>query len=380
MYCDAYFDKNKMWYFDKELPALCEIDFETHNMRVLANYYGKNNIQPHKVFCVNQVLFVTFLDATRIWKFDMDKEILQEFIDDISFVDDCDKPYVFTVLVDDRIWFIPRYKTASMCYFDLSKELFFVNDKLQRKIGMYEKKDEIPIVSLSEYGTQLWAVLWNTNQYLKYDFHSGELELFELKNSNIHLNSICYDGESVWLTQTDNTNLICVDAKGNIVSIKIGDKKTEEQYSRIMNLNDDIIVLPRFGDTIILVCKKTREIREVEISRKFLSEDKLKKGYSKILGCHETQEKIYLFPWGIADLLFVNKEEMKIEKVKINNEVKMYREYMDGLLKDGMNFKESWHIGLSQYIEWVLACQGQMNSGKLSNKHSIFHAIVDMID
>lgn len=380
MYCDAYVNENKMWYFDKDLLAVCEMDFDTYTTRILANYYGKRNALPYRVFCVDKILYFTFLDAHRVLKFDMEKNILQEIIDDNSFVSDCANPYVFTVMTDNRIWLIPRYKTTPTCYFDLSKELFYQDDTLNREIDKYVKKNEMAIVFPAEYDTQLWAVLWNTHRYLRYDLRSGEVEIFELRNTNIHLSSICYDGKSVWLTQTDNANLICVDGEENIIIAEDGNESSEEQYSRIVNLKDDIIVLPRFGNQIILICKKTKEIRKVEINRKFFSEDKLRGGCSKIIECHETQGEIYLFPWGITDLLLLDKEEMRIKKVNANNELKIYRDYINDLLMNGMSLKENRHIGLKQYMEWVLACQGQMNTLSLTNKNSIFSAIADTVN
>lgn len=379
MYCDAYVNGNKMWYFDNDLQALCEFNLDTCNLTIIEKGHVEGNLISNNIFYRNGMLYITFCNSNGILKFDMEKSVFREIMskEDIKLTSDCKKSYDFQTIVDNKIWQIPTYMDKPVCCYDLSKKQFYQNNMLNRSIEKYVKTNERTIVYASGYDTQVWSVIWKTHRYLKYDLRSGKIEIFQLKDSNKHLNSICYDGENVWLTQIDSTDLICVNHEEYVISIEDEDKNKKEQYSKIVNLKDDIIVLPRFGNEIILVCKETRAVRKIEISDEYFPNYRIESQCSKIVGCYEVEEKIYLFPWGISDLLLLDKKKMLIESIKIKNSSEIYRKYINDSIKNRKSMKECYHIGLSKYMENILFSERQEGMQSLKNGKMIFRSVVD---
>ena len=375
MYGDVYVNKNEMWYFDSGLQALCVFDLKSYSVRVVARYYKGGRLFSQKIFHVNGIIYITFYNCSGILTFDMKKGVFQEIVNEEKglFIAESENIYGYQMLVDNKLWMIPRCVSHTVCYCDLHTKQLIQDNRLNKYIDKYVDSNKQTIVFASEYKSQLWSVLWNTHRYLRYDLHSGEITVFELENKDVRLNSVCFDGERVWLTQLNSTDLICVDDEEHIVRIE-GDSQ-ENQYSNIVNLQDDIIVLSRYGESIILIDKNTRIVRKINMPGKYFIGGKIENGSSLIVGCHEMENKIYLFPWRISDLLLLDKENLTIECVNIKNEEKFYAECMDDMLGNGMSIIENSHMNVDRYMNWVLSSEKQESKQALKKGDSIFLSI-----
>ncbi len=351
---DAYFDEDIMWYFDNSIFSLCRMNLKTGKVDILAVYTGERTFGARRIFANKGVLFITAYNSSDILKYsksenkiDVLKNVQETFLPEYLH-----NFYDYHMCIEDKIWFFSTYYEKPVYYFDMQTEQFYQDDILNKYISKHIEKGKIAALYANGYKDCYWTALYNTNIFIKHSLKDRSIEEFKIVDANIHLNAICYDGEKIWLTQSDNGNIICIEKSGKIINIFEGiSNGVGKEFSKIINTRDRIVVLPRLGDTLLLIDKKDMKMRKVNLTEMDLDYVSSKHGWAKILNCLELEDKLFFLPWGLDSLFTIGRSGSELKKIEISY---LESELMSIMLNREKSISESQDISLECLVKYSM--------------------------
>ena len=375
---DAYFEDGYMWYFDNAIFALCRMNLKTGKVDILAAYIGKRTFLRNRIFAYKDVFFITAYNSSNVLKYTKIENKIDELKNEHErFLSESNYNfYDFHMCVEDKIWYFSKYHTKPVYYFDMHKEQFYQDDIRNKYISRYINKGEIATFYSNGYEDCYWSAIYNTNIFIKYNLKDRSIEEFKISDTNIHLNAICFDGEKVWLTQSDNGDIICAKLSGEIVNIFNGiSNGVGNEFSKIINTRDNIVALPRLGDILLLIDKKDMKMCKINLKESGLESVASRAGYAKIINCFELEGQLLFPPWGLNSLFSISRLGGELQKIDISY---LESELWDIALNREKCLYESQDINLECLIKYNLLSENKAYMDECIIGKKIFDCISEM--
>lgn len=355
---DAVFELGYMWIFDNQVQGICKINISTFEMEIISLYVGKEKFAARRIFSIQDKLYIAsgvsadiLVYDKKIQRWDSElypKELLRK---------DVARAYEIFAY-ENNIYFFPIYANKKIICFEIcsqrysSKEIFEAN--IMEKIGAAYMS------GFSLYKGTVWFGIYGTPLYVKYDLVKGKAELFHSSESDAALETVCFDGRSIWMTKVNCTDVICEDRQ----VIKILDRQS---YSRLYDIGNYIITCPKYSNKLVLVEKETFKV--IVINMPFSEDEKQRQsGGSNIVNCREYFEHIFFFPHGIKAMFVLDQKTFEIRRIQLKCE-----DYIDRCFKkERVLIMENDSITLENLLQF---CRQDSCSAHEEKKNSVGESI-----
>lgn len=317
-FSDAFFEGGYMWIFDNRIQALCKVDLAGFNMEIISFYKSKKKFAVRRIYLYENKFYLVQAGSMQILVYNREEQN-----EDAAF---CLIPLLYenreiSVVHEysGNICFLSNYADGKIFCFNMSAQKYYEKKSIASLV-----KEKIPFdahigINSYLYGNTVWFTFYETNYYGRYNIEEENIELFQIEDRSVCLDNICFDGEDVWLTQTNSSNIICAGKK----TVKVSG---EQFYTKIYNSVNWIVVLPKYEHRIVLVQKGTFDLLIINLP---LCEYEIKQRLERnMLRCCEYRDRIYIFPHGIKDLFVLEEKKLaaKRKKLKCANYIKLWSE------------------------------------------------------
>lgn len=317
-YMDVYFDNENMWYFDNGNQVLCRRKIANGIVDLIIPYLGNIPFRASYVFCYESTLYITSFYSSNMLKYSFGEDALElvenaseKLFDEIYY-----NFYDFQMLVDDKIWFFPNYCIKPIYFYDLTGKAYYEDDLLMKYISKYTSKEDMAMVFTNGFETKYWMALANSNIYVSYDLRKREIKEYRIENEDVRLNAICFDGNNAWLTQSNKDKVLRMNIKDmKITELSCLQGVGGQEYARIENTKDYIVVLPRLGNEVVFINKDSLSVHTINLNDYGFDFENSKKGWAKIRSCVEYKNKILFPAWGLDSTFCVDKETWNVQKI-----------------------------------------------------------------
>lgn len=305
---DACVGKGKIYFFDDMTQSLCEISDLYGSVKVLAVNHNKF-FESGSIFFDRGDLYVTSRRTLDLLKYDGNYKTIKTIFQKEIRINQKGL-FDYHMISDHRIWSFPNHTDQPICFFDLNSGEF-AEDRVIKK----NDRDMVTRFS-SGFENCYWSALFKTNKYLKFDLKQRNIRLYETSNDKIHAAAICFDGEYLWISSADNSEIYKCTETGKVLGRYDGKGKEEgETFARLYSIDQYVIAIPRFGDFIFFIDKKTDDVE-----RFFLKDIDLKLGInagkaSKFLKCLKYKNKLIFFGFGIDAFIVTDIDRMKVQNL-----------------------------------------------------------------
>lgn len=285
---DALFKEGFFWFFDNRIQALCKMNSNDFQIQVLSQYKSMRPFTARWIYSFNDEFFFADDYLKRILSCKKEKNeyifSLEEFVPDKESVF-MERQWCMVCQWRNRLYYFSCNLAEKVVYFDLSERKFIVlgiiDDKILNKF--YHKE----LGRGSVCGNEIWFSVRGTPYYIVYNFLNGKAESFNCKNKDISLDRICFDGKNIWMTQTNQSNIVLNDK--DVIEIP-----GTQTYTWLYAMQHYVAVLPFNGDILVLINKKTKEAEALSLPLSDIEKQHCKKNYLSY--CHETSDSIYFLP------------------------------------------------------------------------------------
>lgn len=315
---DGFFEGKYMWFFDNRIQAICKMNIYSHKMKIIAKYNGKERFVVEQIFCYQSRYYLVTRNSAQILMYDCKEQERDLGFRLLKPSGNNQQGGYAAFLVDNNICFFPKSIDENIIYFNIitkkySEKIFL--DSFAKK-GIRE--NNYVIRYLCCYDGIVWAVLFGTKYYIRYDAAGKKSKLIQNANIRIILEDIFSDNYRVK---------------------QITDGYVKQQYSRLCIMDNFIAVLPKDNDNVFLIHKSTFELLVIDFP--LLKADKIWEGGTNIGRCLEYNEFIYFFPNAIKDLFIYDKCNHNIKKIMmecdnysesyfVNNKTMLYEDEILG--------------------------------------------------
>lgn len=357
MFGDAYIDDGWMWFFDNKLQSFCRMELDTGLVNIVSSYRreaSEDLFRSYRIFFYGHCFYITTYWNSDILKYDPEAHTFTRFTNKITSTEFPLNFYEFQELMGDRIWLFPSYGVNSVYCFLPETESFIEIGRLNDCLSEHVDPKELAVIYAGCDGDALWTAVYHTDLYLKYDLNRSEIVRYRTERPDFHLNSVCFDGANMWLTQTDSSDIICVEETGQTTVLTTNLESKEKAYTRIVNLEQFVIALPRLGNCAALIKKETMEITEIDLRPLKLPADEDRLDYAKVVMCRETGNEIYLFPWGLTRIIGICKEDLSPRVIRTYwDPEELYPLLFESDLAKKAGIYENNEIGLADLISYL---------------------------
>lgn len=340
---DAIIENGYIYFFDNLIQAMCRADLKTYGVEVLAELDSSEKVEIYKIYSYGKAFFLIGILSVRIFR--LDREQYSYIHYEYNPADDQRTERYSSFQYKNKIWFFPFDNQRSIVCFDMISEEFFplasINYMLKNNANSFS-----PLPTI--YEDAVYLGVQGTNRYNKYNLSTGQVHAIDLKNSERKICSILQtDSMRTWIFEDKSSDLICVEDKEKIIHMS-----GELEFSRILNLENYVCWLPRYGNHLILVDKLNDEVKDVELP---LTRDELaqnSKGRSNFIRCIETDSAIFVLPYGVKVLINIAKNTLKPHRIQlhfINYEDMVARK---NISSDEINM-ESLDVNLNHLLKFV---------------------------
>ena len=337
---DAILKGDYMYFFDNRIQAVCKMNTYNFNMKIISKYEDEEKFYGRKIFDFYNKYFIVEGNSARVLVCDkqtsVESKAFHMYIPSIR----CDNRDYEAYEYNNYIWFFPSIMSEKILCFDMYCQdyvnVVFEELFLRKIIG--EKIIQTGYTCL--YEDEIWVPVRGTSFYVKYNLSKRKSELFQMKNKNIMLSGICFDGRDIWTVQDKDGSIVC-DENGKI---EIPEKLSRV---RIYDTKEYIIVAPRHLNELTLICKDEYKSTIVELP----IEDTAKKKNQKrnITGLCESDTFIFLFCHEESVLYVLNKMSLDLKGIMLLCENYTYH-YFE---QEGEKLEEHEDINLKHFIQFM---------------------------
>lgn len=330
---DMVIENGYMWAFDNQIQAICKINLDNFIMEIVVYYTGKERFAARKIFLFQDKFYMVSENSVNILVFDRKEEKQGSgFCLEKSFKNSKSETYM-AFLYNDCIYFIPHYIDKDVICFDLSKRIYSTKRLFVPINRVNTGKNNFHSRYLYSYGKDIWFVLDSTAYYGRYDLDSEKIDLFQLEDTGAVLNSCCFDGDNVWLTELNNSNVIYAGRHRIHVPGK-------HLYGRVCSVDGGILVFPSDEDKLVFIKKKTFEVSIVKLP---LIESKRHYG---VMDFREYGDFVFLLLVYIGGVFVFNQRTLEIRYIKLK-----CQSYIKECFQRKLNvLREDEDIGLKQLL------------------------------
>lgn len=371
-FTDACIIENNMWLMNMNFSGLFKVDLSSYdiefesciydNEQIKSSYFARNIIYKY-----NKLWLLPYVGSS-IVEYDIESNHMQFYINNLLKDTDCDnKVNHWTILYKEQAWIFPQIliNTELPLYvFDLNKREYSEHiswNKALMEHGICGENHSI--TSILHKDEWVWIVVSGINELISYNLENGEMQLYSI-GENIVLQSVSHDEYSFWLLAKNESSLLQWDQDQGIINKYEfnSDNHNLEGYSNIAIVQDKIIVLPRKGEKIVILEKKTETLKTLDSFPKGFRRIEGMETSSLIYGWKIFNNKLLLLPWSGNMLLELNLQtyELRGHSVELSDRMlrKAYRLPKMGIFSEKGIFprqgfggvRESEHFNLEDYF------------------------------
>lgn len=292
--------QGNVFFFDNELQTLCEFSVDSESVKAIAINEGSYFFAFH-IFSYGNYLYIAERRMLDFLRYDFNSGSLSR-VYGIAEKNLGLSVYDYHMMSENKLWSFPNNLEMPIYYYDMNEEVF-------KKDECEFNYDGETITRFSSgYNNIYWRAFYNTNKFIKYNLEKKEILLYEVSDSSVHINAICFDGTNVWVTSADNSSIIKCTESGKILDIfDAGGKHGNFTFSRLYNYDSYIVGLPYYGDYILFIDKNQNTLKKIVLRDLDANFDIDTKG-SKILGCLKSGDKFILFGFHLDGIIITDKD------------------------------------------------------------------------
>lgn len=358
-YKDAIVCGKDIVYYDDALQALCKWNTENNRVTIIQTY-DEGIFSSYRIFKLGNCFYITSVKSAEILIYN---EKTGSFsLRSHKFKNNSKVNMTQALMLNRNIWIIyQQAATLPVIYYDIDKGQFVERSFLQNYL--YERDVWLPFVS-SNSGC-FWATVHGTDHYLKIDLLKERVIELSLADEFIKLASMYSDSQIYIFSMLNSKSLIINE---NTFCIKTDEPSMKEDYSYCVGLSKHIVMLPRFGNEVVIIEKNTHSLSVVRPDWDSIPECDFH-GASKSVGCYENEGYIYICPQNISGIVCINKNTLQVDIAmpKFSAEIQMrtlyYRKdpgYMHLLEKNFTDTKTA--------LKALLSCVEEVDSGEIKKQ------------
>lgn len=298
------------WFLERIYKCVCCMEKENgkiHMIKQLGKDINEEQFMPFGTYIDNDLLYVTSQNSPDIVIYDMNLNFFSYYQ---SPQKNDEELYYNPVRIGRHILNIPQKIKYPIWIFDMDKMQFS-----ERKWNSIEDENEI-VSFVHQEEEMLYLPVLGKNYIFALNGKSFSAEIINLPE-NVGVNSLCINGEEMWITQSNSRNVIY--KKGNVLRTLCLEKKEDSfsfPFSQIVCTNGKLVMLPRFESKLYLYDTVSGEVNKIPI----IDTNSTEKRVSLLYGYYFEEDKIVFLPWGTPDFyeigyndLSVNKYELRVE-------------------------------------------------------------------
>ena len=304
-FLDVICEDEYLWIFDNLIQAICRIDIDSFEMEVVSCYRKEERFAARRIF--QDKFYLVTENSLKILVFDRKKQGEDSgfYLQEPSILYEMSRPYM-TFMHESCIYFFPRYIDGEVICFELLTKKY-IKKKLYECIRRTKiSNNDLRIRYPGYYKGVVSFTLHNTKYYVECNLNDDKVIINESEFNNIILNSCCYDGKEIWLTELDSSNVTCMGRR-------IERLPKEQGYSRIYPLEDGVIIFPDNGNKLVYVEKGTFKVAVMQIPLLENEKQHIR------LDCCENSNFVFLFSRNehIDGFFLVNKRTFEVKRVHL---------------------------------------------------------------
>ena len=308
MFFDSVCTKNGfIWFFDRESNALwkSEKDFTSiHYVSDVPYSLINKGFFFSNTLCHDNSLFVCNQYGMDIIEYNIEKEV---YVKHKSPNENIERMQYRNLAHENYIIQIPEYWNGEISLFDLKTRNFndikCINGIDHIKIGLATINNGGDICITEKNKQNVYVININTMKLKKVIFPN-----------TIHLGTAFYDGKSVYATSTSSNQVIVFDGY-EFTNLNKKAEKCDEAFSTIIEKNESVFFLPRWGNGLFEYNRKHNVFNEYHIPT---LEKILNKRKSLFLGVYTNDDRVFFLPWRY-NKIFIFDSELKLwEEQDIN--------------------------------------------------------------
>lgn len=307
-FLDAVLKEGYIWFFDNRIQALCKMSTDNFKMEIISVYRGEERFNVRKIFFFQNKFYLVSTHSPDILIYDNNRKdkgsAFQMQKPLINYASEIYAAYGYA----DYIYFFPSFINGKIICFDIYTKKYFEKSLFDSSIKAAIGKQTMIMGYSSFHNGKLFFPVFGTSFYMSCDLGTYKTDLFQTEDKRIMLSGSCFDGENIWLTQKDESDIICIGKE----SINILEKYT---YSWLYNIDDFIIMLLNCNDKLLLIHKETAEVSIVTLP--FIETEKQQKSKGAIVNCCDCGDFVFLFRHGAQDLYVFYKKTMKVKRIDL---------------------------------------------------------------
>lgn len=294
--------KDGILFFENNLQALCKWDYLTNEISVVCGCEDIEYFTGFEIFENNDDVIVVSTYGQRILIYNCKENRIREIVGDNI----CDSKEVISqcVLLNHKIYMIfQKPSSIPIVIFDIDTYLFSTSNILLEKIINYN----------------IWApfTFATSNGFIGMEYGNNRLFEVDIKNDFARVFSLQNVKELLCAGQYKEQVLTCSLNSYDLYFENEGSKSIvpqkdicKEAYSYIIRLEDYLVVLPRFGNRVIIFSEK----KEIVVDIESYVEMNNKSG-SFATSCFQIDKYVILCPTNKNGMLKIDVDEGKYEIV-----------------------------------------------------------------
>lgn len=306
---DACVRKEKIYFFDDITQAICEFSDSNDSVKILA-VNDKKFFESGNIFFYRDCLYVASRRTLDILKYESNSKTIKTICQkDIKV----NQQFLFDyhMISEHRLWSFPNHMCQPVCYYDFNSGEFVEGKKIEKNNNMLTRFS-------SSFESCYWSALYKTNKYFKYDLKQQNIKLYEISDKKMYAAAICFDGEYLWVSSSNNSEIYKCTKTGEVIGKFDGKGKAGgETFARLYAIDQYVIAVPRFGEFIFFIDKRTDEVKRFYLKDIDVRMEMSPGKASKILKCLKYKNKFVFFGFGIDAFIILDMDDMEVRNIPI---------------------------------------------------------------
>lgn len=263
----------RAWFFDRKYNALFEIDLSTMEMQfidiVILKPMETINLFINILYASGKVILVPFCSEELVI-YDVEGKQLRRYP-----LENKDDYFFVSAIKDEKVFMLGTYSYKIM-ELNLKDETIHYSNSLENVFGKLTGKESVGHMFFGNSGVLLgkyWYITHSiTNNVIKIDLETYDIELFQIAKLGTGIRSICYHDDYFWLTDWNNLVIYKWNEKQGIVAVyKCPYCMSEEYHSSAIIWDSSLWVFPTIGGHIFKLNTDRNEWEEVTFDKERLS-------------------------------------------------------------------------------------------------------------
>lgn len=333
--------EGRLWFYDHRWLCIGNMESDLSDIKIVKQLEEEQARQCGAAFELmirEDTLYITFMKRPELLVYNIANHTYEIYKNNVE--DSLLSQQYSSVFYEESLIFMPVDISKPICVFDFNKHQYTIVYSGETYNGI------IGIVYKFQSGRKWLLPVYNTNKIfvMKPDKLKGK---FMYLDNDISVNAIYGTEEDLWICQNDKK--VIVNLKGGkaaYIPLTNDNKELGDPFSGLVKYEDKVIVLPRFDKHIYVIELKNEVIEEISVP--YDKEEFEKRVCSLTYGYHIYNDILYLFPWGLDEIIELRLSDYRMTKRELQIKKDDYCEFIYQPPK-----KEMEDDDLQNYIGWI---------------------------